>query len=487
MRHEAAGAAGEHFPKHWHVRGAQLDLSYHFEPGSVRDGVTLAIPVMALNQVDPLRCEWLVPGMVREKVHLLIKSLPQKLRRACVPLPAYAQGFVDRQAAVFATPAREGDAPVQVPALVDRLIQDIRAQTSTVCRPADFKFETLPTHLLMNFKVIDDHGRQLGMGRNLSALRAEFAGQIEEGFRALTASAPTGGKAGAQTASTSASMTDWDLDALPDIQEIRRGAQSLVGFPALVDGQTHVTLEVFDDPDAAAQAHRGGLRRLFTLQLKTQLSQLEKGLKSLAPLQLKAMSLPGLRDLTPLPEQIMQAALDRICLVDPLPRDRDTFVRRREDARGKLGLISQELARLVSQIIDEALTAQRKLSAIKGGDPARTDMEQQMQRLFGKRFVADTAPDALVHYPRYFRALAARVDKLRADPQRDAMRMKDLLILQTPWTRELAARRGQADPRLEEFRWMLEELRVSLFAQELRTPYPVSIKRLEKFWHNLRQ
>ena len=475
MRHEAAQAATELFPKRWQWRGLSLSLTYHFEPGSLRDGVTLALPVMALNQVDPSRCEWLVPGMIREKVQLLLKSLPQKLRRACVPLPDFAQGFVDRhRAQIWAA-----DTAAACPPLIDCIIRDVRSVNGTVCQPGDFKLETLPPHLTMNFKVIDDNGRQLGMGRNLAALRAEFAPQVEESFRALAREADAND-------APAVLMTDWDVGTLAEIQEIRRAGQTLVGFPALVDQGEGATLELFDDPTAAALAHHQGVGRLFTLQLRSQLQALEKGFKSLAPLQMKAMTVPGLKDLEPLAGQILAAALDRVCLADPVPRDRDAFVKRRDDARGRLGLISQEIARLVGIIVDEALLARRKLDALKSGDPARSDIEQQIQRLLGKRFVREVPADALAHYPRYLKAIGLRIDKIKSDPARDALRLKDLAALQVPWLRELAARRGQVDPRLEEFRWLLEELRVSLFAQELRTPYPVSVKRLEKFWQGVK-
>jgi len=280
---------------------------------------------------------------------------------------------------------------------------------------------------------------------------------------------------------------DWDFGVLPDIQEVRRGAHVMIGHPALVDHGTHCLVEVFDDPDAARAAHRSGLRRLFRLQLRTQIAALEKGFKSLAPLQMRAMTLACCKDLEPLGEQIVTAALDRVCLAEPWPADREQFQQRKEDARGRLGLVAQELARQAGVIIEEALAAARKLAGLRGADAARADMEQQLARLLGRRFVVDTPADALGHLPRYLRGIGLRVDKLRSEPQRDALRVREIAPLQAQWLRELAARRGHVDARLEEFRWLLEELRVSLFAQELRTPAPVSVKRLEKFWLSLQR
>lgn len=170
MRHEAAGVTTELFPKRVTMAGVEMALAYHFEPGSPRDGVTLAVPLFALNQVDARRAEWLVPGMLREKAHLLLKSLPQKLRRHCVPLPEYAAGFVERA----------GRERFGAGGLVDALIADVREQTQVATKTSDFKLETLPAHLFMNFKVIDEHGRQLAMGRNLAQLRAELGAQAQQ-------------------------------------------------------------------------------------------------------------------------------------------------------------------------------------------------------------------------------------------------------------------------------------------------------------------
>ncbi|SPE36167.1 ATP-dependent RNA helicase HrpA [Burkholderiales bacterium] len=471
MRHEASGAATELFPKHASLRGVQLALSYHFEPGSVRDGVTMTVPLFALNQVEAQRCEWLVPGMLKDKVLQLLKSLPQKFRRACVPLPAYAAGFVERCRLAPDAPA---------PGLVDCLIADLREHAAVVCAAPDFKREAVPVHLYMNFKVVDESGRQLAMGRNLAALRAELAGQVEQSFRQLAAAGA------ADRAVASEPITDWDFGPLPQIQEIRRAGQVLVGHPALLDHGTHCALEVFDDPEAARHAHRAGLRRLFRLQLRQQVQALEKALSSLAPVQVRAMSVAAMSQLEPLGEQIVTAALDRVCLAEPLPRDRPEFLARKDEARGRLILVAKELARLGEQIVDEAIVASRKLAGLRDTG-AREDIEQQLARLLGRSFLVDTPPQSLAQIPRYLRAVALRLEKLQADPTRDQARAREMASLQARWLRKLAARKGVSDARLEEFRWLLEELRVSLFAQELRTPFPVSAKRLEKVWASLQR
>ncbi|KWH24549.1 ATP-dependent RNA helicase HrpA [Burkholderia multivorans] len=510
MRHEAAGVTTELFPKRATMAGVEMALTYHFEPGSPRDGVTLAVPLYALNQVDARRCEWLVPGMLKEKVQLLLKSLPQKLRRHCVPLPDYAAGFVERT----------GRERFGAGGLVEALIADVREQTQVAMKAADFKLETLPAHLFMNFKVIDEHGRQLAMGRNLAQLRQELGAQAQQQFQKIAAAstiavgadadggaapaaagAPAGkdgrgakgGKAAApQTLAAPEpgatalyeNLTTWNFGKLPELLEIRRRGQTLYGYPALVDRGTHCDVEVFDSPEEAARIHRAGLRRLFALQLKEPIKYLEKNLPGLREMAMQYMSL-GTQD--ELRDQLIETALDRACLQDPLPDDDASFHARRDEGRSRLNLLAQEIARLVGQILTEYAGVVKKLAQAKPFAQAHADLQQQLSALIGKRFVIDTPYAQLVHFPRYLKGIALRIDKLKADPARDAKQLGELQPLVQQYQRAVSQRGGVVDPRLAEFRWLLEELRISLFAQELRTPMPVSVKRLYKVWESMQR
>ncbi|AOZ00180.1 ATP-dependent RNA helicase HrpA [Cupriavidus sp. USMAHM13] len=481
MRHEAAGITTELFPKVLSVAGVDMALTYHFEPGSHRDGVTLAVPLYALNQIRPERCEWLVPGMIKEKVHLLLKSLPQKLRRHCVPLPDYAAGFVERR------PFGEGE-------LVDVLIADIREQTGTMVKRADFKLETLSAHHFMNFKVVDEHGRQLEMGRNLAQLRAELGGQAQQSFQSLAArgagqaQAAGGSGAAAVPAGQYERLTAWSFGELPELLEVRKGNQTLFGYPALVDRGSHCDIEVFDDPQEAARIHRTGLRRLFALQLREQVKFVEKNIPGLQQMAMQYMNL-GTQEM--LRDQIVALALERACLQEPLPRNAEEFAARKDEGRARLSLLAQEIARLVGAVLAEYAGLPRKLLQAKSFAAAYADMEGQLGRLMGKQFVIDTPYAQLVHYPRYLKGIAMRVDKIKGDPARDGQRMQEMAPLQQQWQRaekQLRAQgRGVEDARLDEFRWMLEELRVALFAQELRTPVPMSVKRLQKVWESMQR
>ena len=516
MRHEAAGVTTDLFPKRMTMAGVEMALTYHFEPGSPRDGVTLAVPLYALNQVDARRCEWLVPGMLKEKTQLLLKSLPQKLRRHCVPLPEFAAGFVERHSG-----PRFGAG-----GLLETLIADVREQTQVAMTQSDFKLETLTPHLFMNFKVVDEHGRQLAMGRNMSQLRAELGGQAQQHFQKIASGAAgvaladagggggvavgaqAGGAAGAASGAVSRGkgttapgpqtapqegaagtalyekLTTWNFGKLPELLEIRRGGQTLFGYPALVDRGTHCDVEVFDSPDEAARIHRAGLRRLFALQLKEPIKYLEKNLPGLREMAMQFMPRGTQEELR---DQLIDTALDRACLQDPLPADDVSFHTRRDEGRSRLTLLAQEIARLVGQILTEYATVTKKLVQAKSFAAAHADMQNQLDGLIGKRFVVDTPYAQLAHFPRYLKGIALRIDKLKADSARDARQFAEFHPLLQNYQRALAQRGGVLDPRLSEFRWLLEELRISLFAQELRTPMPVSVKRLYKVWESMQR
>ncbi|MCO8409488.1 DUF3418 domain-containing protein, partial [Burkholderia multivorans] len=279
-------------------------------------------------------------------------------------------------------------------------------------------------------------------------------------------------------------LTTWNFGKLPELLEIRRRGQTLYGYPALVDRGTHCDVEVFDSPEEAARIHRAGLRRLFALQLKEPIKYLEKNLPGLREMAMQYMSL-GTQD--ELRDQLIDTALDRACLQDPLPDDDASFHARRDEGRSRLNLLAQEIARLVGQILTEYAGVVKKLAQAKPFAQAHADLQQQLSALIGKRFVIDTPYAQLVHFPRYLKGIALRIDKLKADPARDAKQLGELQPLVQQYQRAVSQRGGVVDPRLAEFRWLLEELRISLFAQELRTPMPVSVKRLYKVWESMQR
>ncbi|MFM9916725.1 MAG: ATP-dependent RNA helicase HrpA [Rhizobacter sp.] len=493
MRHEAAGITSSAFPKTIRLGGVDCAAAYLHAPGDPKDGVTVTVPIYSLNQVNEERCEWLVPGMLKDKVLALVKSLHQRPRSRLVPLPEYADAFI-------------ADAAFGQGSLLDVLLKSVRDKTQLDIKRADFKQEQLPAHLLMNFRIDDEHGRQLGAGRNLASLKAELGGQARSAFQALAAlklnapaaapasSTPRAGvgavravreaKAEGVVTAVSEKYTAWTFGELPELMEIRKAGQSLIGFPALIDKGSHVEIEVFDEPDVAARKHRAGLRRLISLQLRDALKYLEKNIPDLQKMAV-AYLLVGNGSADELRDQIIEVAIDRAFLADALPTDATEFGRCLESGRGRLTLIASEVARSAGVILMEHTAALRKLKDARAPKEVNEDILSQLARLVPKRFVAVTPWAQLAHLPRYLKAIVMRLDKLRADPARDALRLAELRPLETRYTRHLAERKGVTDARLDEFRWLLEELRVSLFAQELRTPQPVSVKRLEKVWTQL--
>jgi ATP-dependent helicase HrpA len=264
--------------------------------------------------------------------------------------------------------------------------------------------------------------------------------------------------------------------------EVGRGGTTLIGFPALIDKGDAVSIEVFDEPEVAAAKHRAGLRRLFALQIKDALKYLEKNIPDLQKMAVAFMPLGTQEELR---DQVIEVAMERAFLQEPLPATEADFIRRVEEGRGRLTLIANEVARLAANILAEYATSVRKIKDTRNHPDATGDAAQQLQRLVPKRFLAITPWAQLQHFPRYLKAITLRLDKLRADPARDAARMTELKPQEQRYWRLVAERKGAVDDRMQEFRWLLEELRVSFFAQELRTPQPVSIKRLEKLWAQL--
>lgn len=470
MRHDATNATQQYYPKTLEMAGVTMAVTYHFEPGSPRDGITLTVPVYALNQIDPVRCEWLVPGMVKEKAQALLKSLPQKIRRHCVPIADYAKAFY----------ARCGEGQRTDRGFLTVLAEDIRETLSVPCTASDFKVEQLPPHLIMNFRVVDEHGRTLEMGRSLAQLRAELGGLAQDAFQSVAQADESVAKDLAE------GVTDWTFGELPELMEISRRGQTLIGHPALVDQGNVCSIEVFDDPVEAARTHRKGLRKLFRLVLREQVKYVERSLKDLGRVSMQAAVVPGLSRLFESADTLLRGVVDAVleatALVDPLPTDEESFKARKEDVRGRLTLVAGEVARLLTTIVTEATSLPMKLRRFTDAPELVRDVEEQLDALFPPDFLLAAPLSQLMHYPRYLKAIHYRLDRYRDDPKRDAERQAALTALRVPYLRAVAARRGVPDPQLTDFRWLLEELRVSLYAQQLRTPMPVSVKRLERIW-----
>ena len=509
MRHQASSVTYTAFPPTVRLGGVDCAVQYLHEPGSPRDGMSITVPLFVLNQVQDERAEWLVPGMLKDKIQALLKTLPQKPRGRLVPLPQSAQALFDElgQDDVFG-----------VGSLMAALLKRVKARVDLDLKPTDFKADMLSPHFWCHFVVVDEHGRQLAQGRNLGSLKAQLGPQARGAFQALAAlksrepeaaQAPVSGalsvadrsKAlrsgsplnptavsealGAPTPSSLDSTTEWKswgFGELPEIMEIGKGDQSLVGYPALVDRGDHVVLEVFDEPDLAQSRHIHGLRRLFRLQLKDSIKYLEKNIPDATAMGFAFIQLFPKAKNEELFTQLLDVALERAFLMQPWPQDAAAFESRLNEGRSRLNLIAQEVARLAQSILVTAQLAKKKLKDLKPPAEVISDIEGQLERILSVQFLSLTPYAQWQHLPRYLKAVALRLDKYKADPKRDQTRLLEIKPLEQRYWRWIADRRGQQDDRSLEFRWLLEELRVSAFAQELKTPQPVSVKRLEKAW-----
>ncbi len=472
MRHEAAGITTDAFPPFFLHRGQPFKLSYHHDPSASDDGVTMTLPLTALNQIPANRCEWLVPGLLKEKVLALIKTLPQRYRHRLQPLDGFVSDFCD------------GDNDVEE-SLTRAVIRAVEEKLAMKLPLDAFRPGELRPHLAMNFRLTDEHGGTLAFSRNLAELRAQYRERVEQAYASAVPDSPVGAGS-TPSAVPSASHTSWAFGTLPELMEIKaNGAAPMIGFPALIDEGESVRLAAFDTEDKAQQVHRQGLMRLFALQLAAQVKAIEK-LPGMRDLAMQFMTLGTEKELK---EQLVQQALERTCLMDPLPADSAAFAARTEAARGRILLVAQEILRLVGVILTEYSSLQKKLQAMQKGFPLTcADITVQVAVLMQKSFISATPFERLQHYPRYLKAAQLRLDKARSDEPREKRLLAEWQSLGRPWERERNALRqaGQtellADPFLEEFRWLLEELRVALFAQELKTPSPVSVKRLQKMW-----
>ncbi len=468
MQQSAAGVTAERFPDRVGFPGVRLPLEYHFEPGETRDGLTLVVPVAVLNQVSEDRADWLVPGLIEERITALLRSLPKALRKHFVPVPDYARRLAER--------LEPGDRPFL------RALGEEMRRLSDVHIPEDAWDESaLPPHLRMHYRVVDDAGQSLGSGQDLAELRQRFGGQARETFRQIPAAELERG-----------GLKDWSFGELPEAVELERGGVRLQGYPALVDEGDSVALRVLDSQGAAQAAHRLGLRRLIMLRLAQNVRHLRKSLPDIRPMRLQyalaaeapqGLGVPGKLELE---DELVGLILDLTFVEDRPPvRDKEEFERRIDEGRARLTEVADQACALVREILDRYQAVRKALAGITqvNWQPSVQDMRAQLDRLVFNGFLQQVGYVHLKDYPRYLQGLALRAEKLRHAAGRDQQRLAEMAAIQEQWSErdERCRLSGRSDERVEALRWTLEELRVSLFAQELGTAVPVSVKRIERW------
>jgi ATP-dependent helicase HrpA len=471
MRHAAADVTEAQFPETLETAGAALRLTYRFDPGHPLDGVTATVPLALLNRVDAAQCEWLVPGLIREKIACAFKALPKQWRRHLAPAAQHVTAFLEECSDREAEGERREAAHGGREGLGEALARYVQRVAGAPVGKEILDAIEYPPHLRMNFRVVDDAGQELAMGRDLAALKAQLGEAAQLTFGAAESGIEREG------------LRAWDFGDLPREISFTRGGRRLTGYPALADEGDSVAIRLYDLKPAAEAAMRAGVRRLMRLALKEQMKQLEKNLRGFeqAALQLRGVAAAG-----ELREDLIGAIADRAFLGDDaLPRTQKEFEAQLKRARARLPAVTDAACRLFCEIAAEYQCVVQKLDAA-GRAAARpaADIRGQLSRLIGKGWLGATPWERLAHLPRYLKAMQLRLDKYAKDPERDARHAQGIA---ERWQRyeeraEKQRKAGAVDPRLAQFRWHLEELRVSLFAQELRTPYPVSYKRLDKLW-----
>jgi ATP-dependent helicase HrpA len=472
MRHGADAITAVQFPEKMILRGAnesqsvEIPLKYRFEPGHILDGVTATVPLALLNQLDPTPTEWLVPGMLREKLTYLVKALPKTFRRVCVPVPEFVTKFLEQTS-------------INETAIQSTLAEYIQRVTTLKISVEDW-VEPIPAHLLMNFSVIDDAGRELAFARDWRALQKQLGSAAQLTFRN---NSPDNIKNLEKTG-----LKQWDFGDLPKTLSFERDGMQVTGYPALEDNIDEVSVKLFDTEIEAENNHRKGVCRLMRFELKEQIKQLEKGLPNFNSYALNLRNVMNPDDLR---DDLISAIADRAFIgEDDLPRNNDEFMKLKARARTKLPAVTQAIVRQVQAIATEyqaLINAQAKMPATV--NRLKKDVDAQMQLLVYKNCFQQTPWEHLSNIPRYLKALNLRIQKQPANPERDGKNAASVGMLWQKWqdkTMQLHEAGSQQPCGLQAYRWMIEELRVSLFAQELKTPYPVSIKRLEKIWDDMR-
>ena len=457
MRHSAIAITEDQFPETLRVNEVTYKVRYRFEPAHPLDGVTVTVPLHLLNTLEETPFDWLAPGMIRDKVAAYLKALPKTLRRNLFPLPEQVTAFLT-------------ECDTRKP-FTTALADFVRKRAGQPVAATVWDGAEIPAHLKMNFRVIDDAGRELANERDLAALQAQLGQAAQLTFATV------------ETGIERDNIKVWDCGDLPEQISFARNGRKLTGYPALVDENVSVAIRLFDVKQAADAAMRLGVTRLMRLALKEQMKQLEKNLRGFDQ---AAMQLRGVAGVDDLREDVIAAITDRAFIgEDALPRSQKDYETQLKRARTRLPAVSEGACRLLAAIGAEYHQVSLALGAAKGvlSRPG-ADIKAQLSRLIFKGWFAATPWEQLAQLPRYLQAMQKRLDKYPRDVERDG---KHAASISGWWKKyeELLERQTQAgtvDARLHELRWHMEELRVSLFAQELKTPYPISYKRLEKFW-----
>ena len=457
-------AIDEQFPEYLATPDGKFKLSYRFEPNHPMDGATIDIPLSVLNRMNANRLEWLVAGMIREKLTLMIKALPKQIRRLCVPVPQFITEFLSQDIDYSEKIIPQLAKFIAKTAGDMRLLDEINID--------EWQSFRLPEYAYFNIKVIDDGQQELAIGRDINQLKQQLGNAATAAFR------------DSSNEFEQDNLTSWNIGRLPENIKFARGKRQLVGYPALkLDKDGKIGLRLFDTPELAEYEHRQGVIALMKLQMKEQIKDLQKGIHDFTKIALIFKHIPS--DF--LKEQITHAVCNRAFIgEDALPRDEKTFKEQIKKARSRIGAVKVAINEHLLATATAYAELQGKLSS--GKHPLCGVLKTQCQSLLHDNFITQTPYEQWVRMPIYIKAMTARMDKYSNNPARDIAREADIQALYEKWQNKINDLQKNNQPIsgcLKTFFWKIQELRVSLFAQELKTPYPVSLKRLNKEWDEM--
>ncbi|WP_118868054.1 ATP-dependent RNA helicase HrpA [Haemophilus haemolyticus] len=444
------------FPNFWHQGNLKLKLTYQFEPGTDADGVTVHIPLPLLNQVEMTGFDWQIPGLREELVIALIKSLPKSYRRNFVPAPNYAQAFLSRAV------------PLEKP-LLDTLIYELRRMTGVTVEAEHWNWEQIPSHLKMTFRVVDENGKKIAESMNLDEMKFNLKDRVQESISSV-----------ANDGIEQSGLHIWSFADLPQCYEQKQRGFSVKAFPAIVDEKDAVGIKLFETEFEQAVAMQQGLRRLLLLNVPSPIKYLHEKLPNKAKLGLYFTPFGRVLDLI---DDCIACAVDK--LIADFGRfvwDEAGFEKLRDFVRENLNEVTVDIAQKVEQILslNHALNQRLKGKMDFTMAFALSDIKSQLSGLVYQGFVQKSGYDRLPDLQRYLQAVDKRIDKLAQDVNRDRAAMLRVEQVQQAY-QQLLAKLPKSKPISEEvaeIRYMIEELRVSLFAQQLGTKYQVSDKRV---------
>lgn len=467
LKSETDASVWQEFPDQLDFSGTPLRIDYHFEPGKAQDGITVEVPLTLINQINAGALEWLVPALEKEKCTAMIKSLPKALRKNFVPAPQFADAFLASN-------------PDRNQSLKAQFTRFLRQQSRVDLQPEHWQEQELPEYLRAKIRIVDERGNAIREGHDVDALQRELRGDFRQAVSELQ-----------QTRIQSERYTQWNFGDIPREQSTAKGALIVKTYPALVDKGDGVELEIFDNPELAEHVMRQGVLRLFLLALPQQAKQLSRvpGMKE--AVAIKYAHFGNREDLG---AGLCNAAFYQNFLYkQPTPWTQAAFNERLQALRGSVITCGERTQKSVADILERYHRIVIQLS--KTESPARkdayADIRHQLQHLLVPHWIVVTDPDELVHFPRFLEAIELRINRLQGNIDRDLQGTE----LIRHWWRRYEQRCQALKPTqmveghlpfgLSRFRWLLEEFRVALFAQGLKTAVPISEKRISQAWEQV--